>query len=68
MKKIKKNMATVNLTYKDDQGVLKTVEADLTGTIRIEGVGAEEAYDIIITDTTSKTVVTEYVGPAPKRN
>lgn len=68
MKKIKKNMATVNLTYKDDQGVLKTVEADLTGTIRIEGVGAEEAYDIIITDTTPKTVVTEYVGPAPKRN
>ena len=67
MKKIKKNMATVDLTYKDGQGVLKTVEADLTGTIRIEGVGAEEAYDIVVTDTSSETVVNEFVGPRPKR-
>ncbi len=61
-------MTIAVLKYKDDQGVVQTVDADIEYTIELIDIPEEFEWTLTATDDVPTTVVTSYVGPAPKRN
>lgn len=54
--------------YKDNQGVIKTIEMDLEYVSELSSIPEEYRFSISMTDELDETVITEYVGPGPKRN
>ena len=61
-------MATiVDLKYKDNQGVIQTVEADADYIMEMANIPEEFEHSIKMIDDASNTETTTFIGISPKR-
>ena len=62
-------MATIaQQTYKDEQGIVQTINIDLDYLTHIEDIPEGHAFSIKLTDDQEETETYDFIGPSLKKN